>query len=406
MTVFSYKVMERSGRLVTGSLDAASLADATRSLAGSGNTVLELTSGGPKAANVTPSTVGSRFTFGKSVDHTQLFADLALLTGAGLTVSQALETVSKSGSPVKQAQSAKLVLEAISSGSAPSVAFRQLDGISEASLALILSGENSGGLHKVFTAISKQLSQQSKDRSALINSMAYPLFLILLMILAFSIVTFVLVPALEPAFENTGKLPPLAIRIFSSIRSVFTTGLPVLVSVLSLIAVTFAFGKTRKYLAGAILSLFAKAPLIGKQIRDQHTAAYLASLSLLLENGVTLSRSLELANAAVTQPLLHEKFESVRKLVTGGARLPDAFAKLNIFDDRIVSILSVGYEAGKLPFATGQSAIMLEERARKRMDLFLAILTPAITIFIGAAIGGLILSVMSALLSVNELAIQ
>jgi general secretion pathway protein F len=236
--------------------------------------------------------------------------------------------------------------------------------------------------------------------------MAYPLFLIVLMFIAFSIVTFVLVPAIEPAFENTGKLPPLAIRVFSSIRAIFTTGLPVLVSTLSFVAMTFAFSRVRKYWGSAILSLATKAPLIGKQMWDQQTAAYLNSLSLLLENGVALSRSLELANASVTQPLLHEKFESVRKIVTGGTRISDAFAKLNIFDDRIVSVLSVGFEAGKLAFATGQCAIMLEERARKRMEVFLAILTPAITIFIGATIGGLILSVMSALLSVNELAIQ
>lgn len=406
MTEFSFKALERNGKLVGGTIIASDEVEATRKLAGAGRTVFELSKSSSSKQMISDRNPVNKFGFEQSLDQVQLFSDLALLTGAGLTVSKALETLAKSGSTTAQVKAVTSVLNALSAGSSAFDSFAKVSEISKSSIALIASGENSRKLPQVFSALAEQLRLTANNKAAVISALAYPLFLIVLMFTAFSIVIFVLVPALEPAFENSGKLPPQSIRFFGAIRLIIGEYNLIILAALTACTLVFLLPATRKVTKELAGSLLVRAPWIGSYLRKQQLALYLCSLSMMLENGVVLSRSLELANTAVTQLPLNARLEVVRKLVTGGTRLPEAYEQQQIFDARILSVLAVGFEAGKTAFAARQAAHILEDQSKKSSERFLAILTPAITIFIGLAIGGLILSVMTALLSINELAVQ
>jgi general secretion pathway protein F len=66
-------------------------------------------------------------------------------------------------------------------------------------------------------------------------------------------------------------------------------------------------------------------------------------------------------------------------------------------------MITVGEETGKLDEMLLRTALVLEQQSQRRVERLMTLLTPALTMAIAALIGGLILTVMNAIFSVNEL---
>jgi general secretion pathway protein F len=69
-------------------------------------------------------------------------------------------------------------------------------------------------------------------------------------------------------------------------------------------------------------------------------------------------------------------------------------------------MILVGEESGRLEEMLMRAAMVLEAQERARTQRILSILAPSLTILIAAMVGGIILSVVGAILSINELALQ
>ena len=99
-------------------------------------------------------------------------------------------------------------------------------------------------------------------------------------------------------------------------------------------------------------------------------------------------------------------FASIEDNVANGARLHGAIVKAGIFDHATMSLVSLGEEANALPVVLDRAAKMLQLTLTRRIDTVLKLLTPALTISLGFLVGSLVISVMTTILSINDLALQ
>ena len=104
--------------------------------------------------------------------------------------------------------------------------------------------------------------------------------------------------------------------------------------------------------------------------------------------------------------MLEKKLLGIADDLAAGTKLPQAIEKTELFDGRTMALVAIGYEAGKLPNALKKSAELIEVANRRRIERMVSVLTPALTIFMGLVIGGLVVAVMTALLAINDLALQ
>ena len=93
----------------------------------------------------------------------------------------------------------------------------------------------------------------------------------------------------------------------------------------------------------------------------------------------------------------------VRDRVSTGARLHAALQDSNLFPPGVLALATVGEEVNRLPVTLANAGTVMREEAKRTAERLLAMLTPAITIVLGALVGALVISVMTALLSINEL---
>jgi general secretion pathway protein F len=406
---FRYKAYLTDARQETGNIEASDKQDALRQLAHRGRAVFELDEAEAKKEKRSGRGQAPKsFAFmARKFNAAQLFSDLALLTDAGLTITQALRSMHSTEASVEQRKVIGELLASMSKGTNAAAAFGSIKSVPLDSVGLIASGENAGRLAEVFRALTEQYEERAKLKSQLQNALGYPIFLLLLMVAAILVLTFALVPAIEPIFQNADRPPPMVVGLLSSLRGFLTGGFviggPLVILGMLLLALVPAF---RKQIRTSLYALTGRLPIIGTIISKTALARYLSSLALLLSNGTSMSKALALAATTVPNAALQTKLITVRDRVSTGERLPQALENSRLFDDRIVSLIAVGDEANRLAIVTKRASKILDSEAQTTTTRLIAILTPAMTIALGLLIGGLVVSVMTALLSINEIAIQ
>lgn len=404
MTRFSYQAYLPNGTSQEGVIDAANSQQAALLLSQDGKRVsrLEPTGAGRKSVGL--------FSHG-DIRRSELelfFSNLCVLVSAGLGVDQALAAVLENASSPAAARFGKDIADRIAAGSSFTAALEATGGVPTDAIAMLSAGERSGDLAGSLSMLVEYQAKASEQRRQLTNMLLYPAFLLILVIAALVLIATYLVPALMPIFETTNSSPPLLITILNGIsealQSMGVTGLVALVATVAVLLFGIIRIGNKAELLGATLT---RIPIVGQTITDSELARYLQSLSIQLKGGVELPSALAGSAGGLRLGTMRNELSGVRDKVLSGEHLIEAIKSCRYVNrSGIVSVLSAGSDANKLPQAMSHAAGILSARAQTRTERALTFLTPAITIFMGAIIGGLALSVMSALLSINELALQ
>lgn len=400
MTTFVYHGYTGNGAKASGTVEAADKHEAMRLVLKSGCRPLTLE----------VDTTGTRFLrrdwslrpAGRSIDFGRFFSELQILLEAGFTIDAALRSVVDEGR-MAAGELSDLVTSVVSGGSF-SDAFARLPNAPPEVAAMLLSGELAGRLDQVVGALAESFEQKKVRRAETMETLLYPAFLFAVMLFAIGVIMFVLLPAIEPVFEGAEAARPMLISAFAASRRFLVEWVWLLLPAsLVLLGATIGASRTdsgRRALSGFLLRM----PLFGRLARAEASARYLDVLATLTANGVSVKRALELAAhacplAAYTEPLL-----AIRDRVVGGTSLQEAIEASALFNRSTLSLIKVGDESNKLPDALKRAAFLLDRNAREARRRLFAVLTPVLTITMGALVGGVVISVMTALLSINSLA--
>lgn len=398
--LFAYKALRVDGSFEKGNIEAKGQTEALASLRRNGKTVVNISEiRGPVAA--TGASVPQR-----PLQLATFFSDLAMLMTAGLTVDQALKTMAASQEDRRLKAIASRMAAGLATGDTVAMAMAKTGSFPQETTALAASAERVGRLAEVFGAMAADFERQAKARRALFEALAYPAFLVVLAIVAVVLISVYLVPALEPIFESAGVDSPPVVWILMQLRE-FMIGYGVyLAGMAAILTIAACFAETRTRIFAFFSSIWAALPGVGRIQRDLAMARYLQSLALLLQNGAQISLALELSAACCSRESFRIRLAGVRDEVAHGANVTDALRRTQLFGNATLSLVFMGDEANRLPMALDRSSMILMTRSRQVIDKALAVLAPAIIILLGIMIGLLVTSVMTALLSVNELAIQ
>ncbi|PZV39397.1 type II secretion system F family protein [Mesorhizobium kowhaii] len=405
MPAYAYRAYLVDGSTETGVLDASTKQDAARKLAQQGRRSYHLAPvNGERQTLRLPGR--SALTFTRRVDLSRLFSELSVLLNAGFTVDRALNAVISGQANHQRRQQLQSVLDLTTGGRPIAEAFAGLPGITSDVAALLASGERSGKMAYICQRLADTFEATAKRRAAIVEALAYPAFLLMVMSGALVILATVLVPALEPIFEGSSAPKPFTMTMLSALGTVFRDYPFVfpLAAVLGLLSYLFLSRSAgaRKQFSHWLLNI----PLIGPLVRDAVIARYLETLALLLGNGVAMTEALGLAANVSRQSSLAASFATIEETVANGARLHGAIVKAGIFDNATMSLVALGEEANALPVVLDRAAKMLQLTLSRRIDTVLKLLTPALTISLGFLVGSLVISVMTTILSINDLALQ
>lgn len=397
MTHFRYRAFDRDGREQRGETEAVDAADAARRLAGAGLRPFEVTPiEGLYADFARPSR--------KPIDAARLFADLDQLLTAGFTIDAALKaTIAGEASRSRRAR-LTAVLDRLTAGGAIGEAFALLPELPPALIALLDGGAAGGRLDRVVAELARGLGEEQKARQRLRDALVYPAFLVVAMVVAIGLLTFVLVPALAPVFESTGEPPPGLVGVLTALHDLVERRGAILAATgLGLIVVGILMWR-RPGAVHARTRLVLSLPFLGGILRRQALARTMRVLSSMLAQGVPIKKALRLASDTLPEGEMRRAMAQMVDAVAAGGDIASAAAATGLFDEATKALVVLGDEANALPDALARAARLNETAAERLLDGLLTLLTPAITLVMGLLVGGLAVSVMNALMRVNSIA--
>jgi general secretion pathway protein F len=273
-------------------------------------------------------------------------------------------------------------------------------------ISVTRAGETSGTLGQVLAELADLLERRLEIRGQLQSALIYPLILVAFSLVTVGIVVTVLVPSIVSAFAEGGRPPPASVQVLVAIQSrwpeiLLAIGALALVGVLGTIAVI-----RRPAVATAVDRQKLRLPVVAALVLHQETARFAHTLGTLLRAGVPLLQAANAACGAIRNRHVLDRMQRAIAMVREGVRLHRALETQGVLPPLALRMIAIGEEAGKLDRMLLRAAAVFEQQTKRSVDRLMALLTPLLTLIMALLVGGLIVTVMNAILGINELAVQ
>ena len=401
MPNFRYRALTTNGEIVSGLIAAPTAAEVARRI-----DYLRLV---PIDTIVEESaTQGSRFNFkfekrARTEDVTIFTLDLALLLKAGARLDRALELLAADVDIGRLRSTVSAIRSSVLAGESFADALAHHPALFPPMyVALVRVGEASGTLEQILQVLASDRSRAEALRRKITDAVRYPAFLLFAAtcVLVFFL-TFVL-PQLGAVLRDMGaKIDPIA-GIFLRLSDFITTHKNLVGSTaIIMLASALFFARQQKFRAAVIIRL-ARLPVLRSILALHQTALFCRNLAVLLTAAVPLTTTLRILTNMMAAVGDSAVWTRVVERVRQGNKLSEALEETGTLPPLAVRLLRLGEEAGQLPLLAGRVAEFYESKLQRSLDRAVGLVGPLAVIGISTIVGGLIVSVMTALLSVSQ----
>lgn len=333
-----------------------------------------------------------------------LTQQLGNLLHAGMPLDRALTILIG----VSDDQQAKALLERVQErvrgGSNLADALEMQGAFSRFYLNMIRAGEVGGALDVVLKRLTDFLERSQALRETVTSALIYPMILLSVSALSVIILLTFVVPQFQRLFADAGKALPLATQIVialgDGLRHYGWVGAIGVVLLVALLRQQMSQPASRARWD----RWFLRLPLFGDLIAKVETARLSRTLGTLLGNGVSLLNALNIVRETLSNQVLAAALGEVAEHVKTGRGLADPLLEAGDFPKLAVQMIRVGEETGQLQEMLLQVADTYDAEVQTAVKRLLTLLEPALILGLGVVIAGIIMSILVAILSLNELA--
>ena len=367
MTRFFFRAVTTDDRPRSGMIEAASATEAAHQLIDQGLYPLDVTASGPSLVAMLSTPIGRRSV--TAGEMTQVLADLGRLIGAGVEIAIAIQIMASTTPSGRVRQALEQLLAGVRSGEslADAMAASQARFPTHV-IAVARAGEASGTLASGLTRVAS-----------------------------------VVVPALESMIAGNGRRLPwqteLLVWFAHVIRDYAWLHILALVALLTGAMLAVRSDPLRRRAERVLLLV----PGLGAFVAATETARVSAMLALLTSAGLPAARSLTFAQASAQLLLTRDAFSLAASRLREGARMHQALDRVPTIGSRALALVHIGETTGRLGALLDEAARDAEHQAATMATRGVALLTPALTLVLGAMAGFVLYAVMTSILSVNSL---
>lgn len=411
MATFQYRAYTSQGAVTSGQIVADELAGAIDALYGSGLTPLETTLLAGDAPSLARGAAAGRSPVrGARIGLKELAAftaELASLVSSGVPLDASFRVLGGPGASARRVALANDLLKDVLGGLQLSESMaRRADVFPPDYLAILAGGEAGGQTAQALLRISDMLARRLEIRNKIRAALVYPAILLLMSLVSIAVIGLVLIPNLAPIFADAGLPLPGVLGMLADLGETWPT--IALWSALGAAALALIYRKfARDEAARRVIDrLKCRLPLLGAILKRREAAQFARSAGSLIEARVPLMTALQTACSLIGNSHLRGCYRSAIGRVPEGIALNQVLGGQDLLPPASLRLLAVGEETGQLAKMLLRIAGNLEVELQAKIEQLVGLLTPLLTVGIGGLVGGLILQVMSAVLSINDLAFQ
>jgi general secretion pathway protein F len=401
---FQYRAADAEGKVVEGTIDAPEQASVIARLQDRGLIPIRIAVAGERKASA-----GSRFSGlvpkrrAGSRDLLILTQELSALIGAGLPLDRSLVTLHDLADHPDVKAAVGDVLTQVRGGKGLADALAQHRIFPPLYVNMVRAGEIGGFLEASLTRLAEYLERSEELKSDVIGAMIYPAFLMLSLGGSMLFLLVYVLPKFSDLFEGMGQALPLPARIVMAVSTVIRSYwwlLPLLG-----VAVWYGFRRWVSTPAGRLQAdqLKLRLPGLGTILRKLEVARFCRTLGTLLRSGVPMVQALTIVREIAGNAVLARALGDVEVGVREGAGVAVPLARSGTVPALAIQMISVGEETGRLDEMMLRVAEHYDREVRAQIQRFTRLLEPVMIVFMALLVGFVVISMLNAVFSLNDL---
>jgi len=334
-----------------------------------------------------------------------LTSQLATLLDAGVVLDECLAILEEMTEAPREREVLRGLLDRVRAGASLSEAMAaERTVFPDFYVSMVRAGEAGASLEAVLARLSEFLDRSQAIREHVKSALLYPLIVGVTCLLSISMLFIFVVPRFKPLFEQASSALPLTAQALLWVSDFMQDYWWVLV-VVPLLAIVIVRLQLRKPAVRARLDRrLLKLPLVGALIAKVQTVRFARTLGTALKNGVSLETALAITRETLSNQVFADAAAMILERVKTGTGLATPVVQAKVFPVLAGHLIRVGEEVGRQDDMLVKIADIFELETRRALDRLLALLAPALTIVLGVVVAGVTLSIITAVLSVYDLA--
>jgi len=391
-TTFAYKVRDREGKLIEGSLEGDSVELVVDKLKQMGFVPISVSSkdGGGLGKNVNFSLGGNRVSTREIAVFSRQFATMI---NSGLPLVRSLSILAEQTDSAGLRTVLAAVRQAVETGSSLSQAMATHPKVfNRLYVAMVRAGEAGGILDKVLLQLASTMERQQELRRRVRSAMTYPIAVLgLVAIIVMAMLAFV-VPKFQALFaERKAPLPlPTQLLVDASafLRSYWwLVGMGIAGAVVGMKRwIATDNGRT------VMDTVKLRMPMFGGLFRKAALARFSRTLAVLLDSGVNIMGALEITGETVNSAVYQKATAEVQAAVQVGESMSGPMARTPLFPAMLVQMVAVGEETGNVDAMLGKVADFYESEVSAAVDGLTSMLEPILMGFLGGTVGSMVMA--------------
>ncbi len=404
MPIYEYKgILKTTGREVKGLQDA----EGEKSL----RTIL-------KRKGILPTEIREKGTGRKrgEVDFSKVFTNrvsrmdisiatrqLATLTKAGISLVEALSAIIDQNEKPDLKGAMTDVRDQVNQGMSLSEAFghhpKYFDNLY---CNMVNAGEQSGTLEQVLARLADFIEAQNRLRAKVQSAMAYPVIMLVIMVFMIGIMMVVVVPKVTSIFENFGRDLPWYTEMLITTSSFFR-GYWWLVFGL-VIAGVIGFRKWKISTSGIVRwhRFVLWAPLFGGLVMMIAISRFAKTLSTLLSSGVPIITAMDITKGVLGNVILEKVVVEATSSIREGESIAEPLKASGRFPPIVTHMIAIGERSGQLEEMLENVASAYDSLVESKVATLTSLLEPLMIVVMGVSVGGIVISILTPLIKMNE----
>jgi general secretion pathway protein F len=400
MVTYHYKALAADGKTLTGTLSVNDDRSAARELRRQGLTPVFIGTARPGGLTLKLPRFGKR----RLHDVLHFTQEMATLLNAGVPLDRALTITSEISERPQFRDVLADLLKALRGGKSFAESLAAQEGVfSELYVSMVRAGEVSGSLPLVMDRLADFERSRDELRGYIISSLTYPALLTLVGSGSIFVLLRFVIPRFAEAFTTSNIAMPVPMQMLLATSDFVRT--------FGWIFFVLLFGGVtalRLYIRSpegrlAWDSFRLRVPLLGTALLKADTARFARAMATLVANGVPLVQSIGITKGILTNRVLSQALDPVAQGIKRGEGIAAPLRKTGRFPALAGHLLTVGEETGHLDLMFERMADIYDKDTREAVKRFTSLFEPLVILIMGIIVGAMILSIMLAITSVNQL---
>lgn len=331
----------------------------------------------------------------KKKDLMQFADKMSIMLRAGVTLAMAMDVIVNSEKNRRYKKVYRAILTDLYGGASLADSMRSFKAFPEVMVNMITSGEQTGKLDWAFAKVAELYEKELSLSGKISAAFTYPIFLVVLMIAMFVVMTVVVLPKFESMYDMfEGELPGITQFMMNMSDFLINWGWLLAIVIAAIAAAVVLLLKFNPKFKDELASISLKIPVFGHLSMVSNTCSFSQIAAALLQAGVEVVDSIRIAASVIKNNHIASAVKGAMDDVAQGSKVHTAFQKLGIFEPLFISMVQIGEEASMLPDTFQKMADLYEAESSDATKKMTSILEPALTMGIGLVIAVMVVAII------------